>query len=105
MAVFIAHWNAELFRNHHRDMVSRAARIVGERNAREDVVRTAYVKLVANARPACAISNPRAHTITALRRKAFDLRPSAIANDCTGLISQGRKLSSDSFSGMGIHCA
>lgn len=72
MAAFIDRWIADLFRNHHRDMLARAARIVGDRDAGEDVVQTTYVKLVASATLERDIANPRAYAITALRRAAFD---------------------------------
>ncbi|MXN17964.1 sigma-70 family RNA polymerase sigma factor [Pseudooceanicola sp. GBMRC 2024] len=64
-------WIADLFRDHHREMVWRAARLLGDRDRGEDAVQTTYARLVAGAAP--EVANPRAYAITALRRVAFDV--------------------------------
>ncbi|ASM75204.1 MULTISPECIES: RNA polymerase sigma factor [Roseobacteraceae] len=72
MGSLLDRWVADLFRNHHREMLSRAARITGDRDSGEDVVQSTYVKLVAGVKSDREITNPRAYAITALRSVAFD---------------------------------
>lgn len=72
MSDLLPHWFANLFRDHNREFLSYAARLVGNRDSGEDVVQTTYVKLAAHSLAGNPVSNPRAFAITALRHAAFD---------------------------------
>ncbi|WP_417247536.1 RNA polymerase sigma factor [Celeribacter sp.] len=65
-------WVSDIFRQYHRDLITRATRMVGDRDTGEDIVQSTYVKLVAGAKSSSEIANPRAYTFTALRNVAYD---------------------------------
>lgn len=64
-------WLHQLFKLHHRDAVSFAARLVGGRENGEEVVQDAYLKL-AGRKSTIPVEHPKSYVFTATRHAAID---------------------------------